>query len=162
MDVSKIEPGDESAVNVFIESTKGSKDFYEYDDKTNNFILKKVLSIPFPGAYGFIPKTHHIDAESLDALVLIGDQTQQGVVLPARPIGIIRIKGIIPDDVLITVPISDRSFERINNIQDINNLEEVGTFLEELKESKVEFVFDAAHAKRSIRVAIGLYKKEFE
>jgi len=162
MDVSKIEPGDENTVNVFIESTKGSKDFYKYDGETNNFILRKVLNIPFPGAYGFIPKTHHIDAEPLDVLVLIGDQTQQGVVLPARPIGIIRIKGRIPDDVLIAVPVSDRSFERINNIQDINNLEEVETFLEELKESKIEFVYDVTHARRSINVAVELYKKEFE
>jgi len=41
MDISKIEPGNKSVVNVFIECIKGSKDFYEYDEKTSTFILRK-------------------------------------------------------------------------------------------------------------------------
>lgn len=162
MDISKIEPGNKDVVNVFIECIKGSKDFYEYDKETETFILKKVLDFPFPGAYGLIPKTHHIDAEPLDVLVLISNNIQQGIVLPARPIGVIRMKGNVPDDVLVAVPISDKSFERINDISKINNLEELKKFLESFKGSKVEFVFDNIHARKSIETAINLYKKEFE
>ncbi|NIM47355.1 MAG: hypothetical protein GTN40_04345 [Candidatus Aenigmarchaeota archaeon] len=159
MDISKIEPGGKNTVNVFIKCIKGTKDFYEYDKKTETFMLKKVLEIPFPGAYGFIPKTHHIDAEPLDVLVLVSNQIQQGVVLPARPVGVIRLKGDVPDDVLIAVPISDKSFEQINDISQIENLEELKRFLESFKESTVEYVFDAEHAKKSIETAINLYKK---
>ena len=162
MDISKIEPGGKDSVNVFINCIKGTKDFYEYDKKTETFILKKVLEVPFPGVYGFIPKTHHIDARPLDVLVLISNQIQQGIVLPARPIGVIRLKGDVPDDVLIAVPISDKNFDQINDITQIGNLEQLKSFLEIFKESKVEYVFDAEHAKKSIETAIKLYKKELE
>ena len=161
MDISKIEPGNRETVNVFIECMKNTKDLYEYDVETETFILKKVLDITFPGAYGFIPQTHHVDAKPLDVLVLSSDQVQQGIVLPSRPIGVIRLKGNIPDDVLIAVPISDKSFERINDITKINNLESIKNFLEGFKNLKVEFVFNAEHARRSVDIAINLYKKEF-
>ena len=162
MNVSKLTPGDTNQVNVFVESVKGSKDFYEYDENSDNFILKETLDLPFPGAYGFIAKTHHIDAKPLDVLVLMSGQAQQGVVLPARPIGVIRLKGdMLPDDVLITVAASDKSMNHICNINDID-LEEVKKFLESFKKSKVEFVFNVAHAKKSIDAAIQLYKKEYE
>ncbi len=161
MDVLKIEPGNKDVVNVFIRCAKGSKELYEYDKKTETFVLKKVLEIPFPGAYGFIPRTHHIDAQPLDVIVLVSNKIQQGVVLPARPIGVIRLKGDIPDDVLITVSISDKSFEQTNDISQVENLDELKRFLESFKESTVEYVFDFKHAKKSIETAINLYKKEF-
>ncbi|NIO44232.1 MAG: hypothetical protein GTN36_01595 [Candidatus Aenigmarchaeota archaeon] len=159
MDISKIEPGGTEGVNVFINCIKGTKDFYEYDNKTETFILKKVLEVPFPGGYGFIPKTHHIDARPLDVLVLTSNQIEQGIVVPAKPIGVIRLKGNVPDDVLIAVPISDKSFDQINNITQIENLEQLKNFLEIFKESKVEYVFDVEHAKKSIETAINLYKR---
>ena len=162
MDISKIEPGNKDVVNIFITCTKGSKDFYEYDKKTDNFILRKVLNISFPGVYGFVPKTHHIDAEPLDALVLISDTIQQGIVLPARPIGVIRLRSSVPDDILIAVPISDNNFEKTSDVTKVNELEELKKFLEEFKELKVESVLDSEHAKKSVENAIKLYKREFE
>lgn len=162
MDITKIEPGNRDVVNVFITCVKGSKDFYEYDSKTDTFILKRVLNILFPGVYGFVPKTHHIDAEPLDVLVLVSNHIQQGVVLPSRPIGVIRMKGKVPDDIMVAVPISDQSFGKISDVSKLSELEEIKSFLEAFKGLKVEFVFDAEHAKRTIENAISLYKREFE
>lgn len=162
MDISKIEPGSRDVVNVFITCIKGSKDFYEYDDETDNFVLKKVLNASFPGVYGFIPRTHHIDAEPLDTLILISDQIQQGIVLPARPIGVIRLRSDVPDDILVAVPISDDAFKNVNDVSKISNLDEIKKFLEAFKGLKVEDVFGSEHAKRSIETAINLYKREFE
>ena len=71
MDISKQEPGTKDLVNVFIESEKGSKSYYKYNDGTGLFKLKKVLKLPFTGSFGFIPKTHHIDADPLDVIVLM-------------------------------------------------------------------------------------------
>jgi inorganic pyrophosphatase len=159
MDISKIEPGDRNRVNVFIECLEGSRDFYEYDKNTGAFILKKVLDFSFPGCYGFIPRTHHIDAEPLDVIVLVSEQLQQGIVLSARPIGIIRLEGKIPDDVLIAVSVADKSFEMIKDISDLNNLDSLKEFLEKFKESRIEMVFNAEHAKKSIENAIRLYKE---
>jgi inorganic pyrophosphatase len=162
MNFSKITPGSPEIVNVFIECVKGSKDCYEYDQNTDNFILKGVLDISFPGAYGFVPKTHHTDSMPLDVLVLTTGQAKQGVVWPSRPIGIIRLKGQIPDDVLIAVPISDAKYDKISDIGQIDDLGEIKAFLESFKKSKVEFVFDADHARKSVQASIKIYKKEFE
>ena len=162
MDISKIEPGNRDVVNVFITCMKDSKDYYEYDFKTDTFILRKVLDISFPGVYGFIPRTHHIDAEPLDTMVMTSNQIQQGIVIPARPLGIIRMRTSVPDDILIAVPISDKSFGSIRDATGINNFEEIKNFLEKFKELKVESVLDSEHAKRSVENAIKLYKEEFE
>jgi inorganic pyrophosphatase len=160
MDVSKIGPGNMDLVNVFVESLLGSRDFYQYDAKTDNFILKEVLDISFPGAYGFVPRTHHIDGSALDVLVLISDQAKQGIIIPSRPIGVVRLKGQVPDDVLIAVAVSDKAFESVNDVSEID-MEGIKGFLESFKKSKVEFVFGADHARRSADAAIRLYKREF-
>jgi inorganic pyrophosphatase len=160
MNFSKATPGSPEVVNVFIECVKGLKDCYEYDQNTDNFILKGVLDISFPGAYGFVPKTHNTDSRPLDVLVLTTGDAKQGVIWPSRPIGLVRIKGQIQhDDVLIAVPISDPKYDKIRDISQIGNLDEIKAFLESFKKSKVEFVFDANHARKSVEVSIKLYKR---
>ena len=163
MDISKLEPGYSHKINVFIECLKDSKDFCKYDKKTQGFVLKGVLKTPFPGCYGFVPKTHHIDAEPLDVLVLTSDPLQQGIVLEARPIGIVRLKNKIVDDILIAVSLADKKFENLFDLSKLSktSLERIKQFLEEFKNMEVENIFDAEHAKRSVEHAIGLYKKEF-
>jgi len=163
MDISKLEPGDTSKLNVFIESIKDSRDYYRYDDVTGTFSLQRVLKQEFPGCYGFIPKTHHVDAKPLDVLVLTTGPLELGVVIKVRPIGVIRFKSEIPDDVLIAVPLTDRNY---NNIKDVTKLskdilKKLKEFLEEFKGLDIERVFDAQRAKNAVRRAIELYKKEF-
>jgi len=161
MDVSKISPMDSGLVNVFVECVNGSKDFYEYSKDTDSFKLKGILDISFPGAYGFVPKTHHVDGEPLDVMVLMSGQTSQGAIVPSRPIGVMRFKGDVPDDVLIAVAASDKSFDKVKDLKDVD-LGDVKNFLESFNKLKVEVVFDVVHAKRSVDAAINLYKKEFE
>jgi inorganic pyrophosphatase len=163
MDISKIEPGDMDVVNVFMESEKGSKSYYKYDSKTGMFNLKKVLKSQFPGSLGFIPKTHHVDGELLDVLVLASDSMEQGIVVQARPIGLIRMRSEIPDDILIAASVADSDFEKITDLSKIDEstLKSLKEFLEEFKGMKVENVFDSEHAKKAVRKSIELYQKEF-
>jgi len=163
MDILKLEPGDVNRINVFIECLKDSRDFCKYDKKTEGFVLKKVLKSSFPGCYGFVPKTHHIDAEPLDVIVLTSSPLQQGIVLQARPIGIVRLKNKIIDDILIAVSLADKKFEKLFDLTKLqkNILAKIKNFLEEFKNMEVENIFDAEHAKRSVEHAIELYKKEF-
>jgi len=163
MDISKIEPGNEDKVNVFVETVKGSKSFYKFDSKSGLFILKKFLKIPFPESYGFIPKTHHIDAKPLDVLILTSESLQQGTVVQARPIGLIRLRAEIPDDVLIAVSVEDKEFENTIDLSNIDKetLDNLKEFLEQFKGLEIENVLNAEHSKKSIRHAIELYKKEF-
>lgn len=164
MDISKLEPGNKERLNVFIKSLKGTKDLYEYDENAEVFVLKKTFNTSFPGNYGIVPKTHHVDAELLEVLVLTDRPLQQGTVLEVRPVGVIRMRGNIPDDVLIAIPVEDKKYERIKDLSQLNEamIKNLKAFLEEFKNSKVENTFDSERAKRAVERSIELYKKEFE
>jgi len=161
MDISRQDPGNQDLVNVFIESEKGSKSYYKYDKKTGMFKLKKVLGIPFPGSFGFVPKTHHVDAESLDVLILVSDSLQQGIVVEARPIGMIRLKAEIPDEVVIAVSVADKEYEKINDLAEVGEetVKSLKKFLEEFKGMKTDNVFGKEHAKKAVRRSIELYQR---
>jgi inorganic pyrophosphatase len=163
MDTNKLEPGSSDKINVFITSEKGSKDYCEFDQRSGAFILRKILSRPFPGFYGFVPRTHNIDAEPLCAIVLTVEKLRQDMVIQARPIGLIRLKGAVPEDVLVTVLIND-SFIKTQDLLtlDEEELEELKNFLEELKGERFQDVFGAEHAIRSFEHSVELYKKEFQ
>jgi len=163
MDISKIEAGDISKLNVFIESMKGSKNYYRYDDVTGTFILQKVLKQEFPGCYGFIPRTHHVDAKPLDVLILTTEPLELGVVIKVRPIGVIRFKSEIPDDVLIAVPLNEKKYNDIKDVTKLSKdiLKKLKIFLEDFKGLIIERVFDAQRAKNAVRRAIELHKEEF-
>ncbi|MFH0928839.1 MAG: inorganic diphosphatase [Candidatus Aenigmatarchaeota archaeon] len=161
MDISKLEPGTKDLVNVFVESEKGSKSYYKYDQKTGFFNLEKVLKLPFTGSFGFVPKTHHVDANTLDVMILASDSIKQGIVVQARPIGIVRLKAQIPDDVLIAVSIADKEYEKLKDISEVDDdtVKNLKAFLEEFKELKVENVLDSVHAKNSVRRSMELYQR---
>lgn len=159
MDISKIDPGFPNKVNILITSEKGSKDYCVFDEKSEMFILKKVLSEPFPGFYGFVPRTHHVDGEPLDVLVLTSESFKQGIVIQARPIGLIRLRGNIPDDILITMLDTETRDLLSLNKEEIESLK---NFLEEFKGKEVENVFGVEHARKAVERSIELYKREFE
>ncbi len=161
MDISKIGPGDKNVVNVFVESVKGSKSYYRYDRKTGIFNLKKIIGIPFPGSYGFIPRTHHIDARPLDAFVMSSDSMEKGTIVQSRPIGMIRLRSEIPDDVLVVVPVADKEFENLTDLSNMNKetLDNLKMFLEQFKELQVENVYDSDRAKKAVGRAIELQRR---
>ena len=161
MDISKIGSGNKDLVNVFVESVKGSKSHYRYDRKTGVFVLKKILEIPFPGSYGFIPRTHHIDARPMDAMIISSDPINKGIVVQGKPIGMIRLRADIPDDVLVVVPAADMVFEKTKDFSalDVDIQNSLKAFLELFKELKIEAVFDSERAKRAVARSIELYRK---
>jgi inorganic pyrophosphatase len=160
MEINKIEPGLPNKINILITSEKGSRDLCDFDSESEAFVLKKVLSDPFPGFYGFIPKTHHIDGEPLDVLLLTNEPIKQGIVVQARPIGLIRLRGKIPDDILIAVLVTEQTKDLLSLERE--EIEKIKSFLEELKEKEVEEVFGASHAVKAVEHAIELYRREFE
>jgi inorganic pyrophosphatase len=161
MDISEVQPGNKDLVNVFVESVKGSKSYYKYDAKKGMFTLKKVLKTPFVGSFGFVPKTHHVDGESLDVLLLASESIEQGIAVEARPIGMVRMKSEIPDDVLVAVPTADNDFRNVKDLSKIDEglMKSLKAFLEEFKEMKVENMFDSEHAKNAVRRSIELYQR---
>ena len=78
-------------LRVVIETPKGSRNKFDYDEELGVFKLGFVLpeGANFPNEFGFIPSTLGEDGDPLDVLVLLDQPTTVGCVLTARPIGVI-------------------------------------------------------------------------
>lgn len=140
-----LEPGPKDKfpgiVHVIVEVSKGSKEKYELDKKSGVLFLDRDLfgSMIFPGDYGMVPKTLCDDGDPVDALVLVSQPHHPGIVIPARPVALMRMedeKG--QDDKLLCVP-DDKinpSFKEIRDIKDVPEylLAEIKNFFEHYKD----------------------------
>ena len=161
-----------SIVNVIVEIPKGSQNKYEYDKKRNVIKLDRVLFSPFyyPGEYGIIPQTFAEDGDPLDALVLVSNPTYPGVLIEARPIGLLRMKDSDEiDDKILCVAKDDPRYENLNDISDLEKhyLKEIAHFFEvykHLEGKKVEILGwkNVSSAKKAILASIKLYQKTFK
>jgi inorganic pyrophosphatase len=130
--------------------------------------LDRVLFSPFhyPGDYGIVPQTLSEDGDPLDALVLVTNPTYPGILIEARPIGLLRMKddGEI-DDKIICVTINDPRYLHttdISNIED-HNRSEIAHFFQvykDLEGKKVEIIGweSSKDAKKVIIESIKRYK----
>src|SRR5580704_14026718 len=78
-------------LTVVIETPKGSRNKFDYDEKLGVFKLANVLpeGANFPNEFGFIPSTRGEDGDPVDVMVLLDEPTAVGCVLTARLIGVI-------------------------------------------------------------------------
>lgn len=85
------DPVNEGLINVVIETPRGSRNKFAYDEKLGVIRLKKVLpaGMDFPYDFGFIPSTKGEDGDPLDALLLMDEPAHPGTLMRCRPIGII-------------------------------------------------------------------------
>lgn len=81
----------EEPLTVVIETPKGSRNKYAYDEHEQAFTLKKVLpaGMVFPYDFGYVPGTRGGDGDPLDVLVLMDEPAFAGCRVPVRAIGII-------------------------------------------------------------------------
>lgn len=155
------------SVDVTIEIPQGSRNKYEYDHTTGKIRLDRVLhsSVHYPADYGFLPETLSKDGDPLDVLVLSLDPTFPGCVVPARPIGVLRMhddKG--EDEKILAVPAGDPRFDDVFDLPDLHGhwLREIEHFfatykLLEEKDTDLEGWEDAAAAERVITDAYRRY-----
>jgi inorganic pyrophosphatase len=78
-------------VNVIVETPKGSRNKYAYDEVSGLLTLKKVLpcGMVFPFDFGSIPSTRGDDGDPLDVLVLMEDPVCPLCLVQAHLIGVI-------------------------------------------------------------------------
>ena len=156
-------------INVIVEIPKGSQNKYEYDKKHNLIKLDRVLYSPFhyPGDYGIVPQTLSEDGDPLDALVLVTNPTFPGILIEARPVGLLRMKddGKL-DDKIICVSTFDPRYLHTTDIDDIeqHHLREMAHFFQvykDLEGKKVEILGweNSKQAKSVIIEAVKKYKK---
>ncbi|MDP3279039.1 MAG: inorganic diphosphatase [Deltaproteobacteria bacterium] len=81
-------------LNVVVETPRGSRNKYKYDEELGLFRLNRVLfaGASFPFDFGFVPQTKAGDGDPLDVLVLMDAPAFPGCLVYARPIGVLRAK----------------------------------------------------------------------
>jgi inorganic pyrophosphatase len=78
-------------VQVVIETPRGCRNKYKYDDELHVFRLNSVLPAgsAFPYDFGYVPGTMGDDGDPLDVLLLMDQPAFTGCVVQARLIGVI-------------------------------------------------------------------------
>jgi inorganic pyrophosphatase len=86
-------------VTVVVETPKGSRNKFDYDEDLGVFKLAYVLpeGASFPNEFGFIPSTLGEDGDPIDVMVLLDQPTAVGCVLTARLIGVIEAQQTYED-----------------------------------------------------------------
>ena len=115
--------GTADEMNVIIEIPKGSKNKYEIDKETGLIALDRVAytAQDFPFDYGFVPQTLWDDGDALDVILLTTYPLIPGILVRARPVGIMNmIDSGDSDAKVIAVPIDDPRWAGVVDLADVN------------------------------------------
>ena len=136
--IEQLEPFDDESgdLNVVIETPKGSRNKYTWDEDLGLFKLSGVLTAghSFPYDFGFIPNTKGGDGDPLDVLVLMDEPAFAGCLIRARVIGVIEAEQTERDgetsrnDRLIAVGSDSHTHSHIKSINDLNK-----TYIDEIE-----------------------------
>lgn len=118
----------DAVVRVIIETAKGSRNKFSYDEKLHVFRLKKVLpeGMSFPCDFGFIPSTLADDGDPIDALVLMDEAGNTGAMVECRVIGAICAEQTpedgkkIRNDRILAVALPSHTHADLKDIRDLN------------------------------------------
>ncbi|MBP9763476.1 MAG: inorganic diphosphatase [Candidatus Pacebacteria bacterium] len=160
--------------NVIIEIPKGSNNKYEIDKETGLIALDRAnySSAPYPVDYGFAPQTLWEDGDALDVAVLTTWPLNVGIVVKVRPVAVIKmIDDGESDFKVIAVPVKDRRWENIHDLNDINphQLKEIVHFFETYKSLKsdtdrhvvdIQGIGDKKEAIEAVEKSIEMYKEK--
>ena len=117
-DISRIKPvdGKSGYLNVIIETPKGSRNKFKYNEDHGLFMFDKALPIgqSFPFDFGFLPSTIGEDGDPLDALVLTHEPTFVGCLVVSKLLGVIEANQTADgktnrNDRFVAVPIEVKS-----------------------------------------------------
>src|ERR1700692_3514246 len=143
-DPSRLSPTDEkddAIIQVIIETPKGSRNKYAFDQDERIFELKKVLpaGMAFPYDFGFVPSTKAEDGDPTDVLVLMDEPAFPGCLLECRIVGIIegeqgKKKERERNDRIVAVEKENHSYAHIKHVRDLGK-----KFVRELEEFFVNY-----------------------
>lgn len=124
---------------AIIETPKGRRNKFKYDDESGLFTLSHVLpqGFLFPFDFGFIPSTAAADGDALDVIVLMDEPAHVGCNLMIRLIGVIKLvqkeKGKeIPNDRLVGVSLQGFEYDAVKTLDDLqeSQLKQITDFLQ--------------------------------
>lgn len=127
--LDRLSPTAESGlVNIIIDTPKGSRNKFKYDEKTQCFRLSRILPAGacFPYDFGSIPMTLAEDGDALDVLVISDTPSFTGCLITGKLIGTIsgkqtEKKKTIRNDRLLAVPVTPVNpalFEHMDDLPD--------------------------------------------
>jgi inorganic pyrophosphatase len=145
--ISKLAAFDRASgdLNVIIDTPKGSRNKFSWDEKRELFELSGMLptGAVFPYDFGFIPGTRGGDGDPLDVLVLMDEPAFTGCLVQARLLGVIEAeqteKGETErNDRLIAVASKSPTSADLKSLSDLNAklLEEIEHFFISYNEVK--------------------------
>ena len=112
---------------VIVETPKGSRNKYKFDEKLELFRLSGVLpeGAVFPFEFGFLPSTKAADGDPIDVIVLVDRPTSVGCLPTARLIGVIEAEQTedghtVRNDRLITVATHAHLFAEVQSLTDMS------------------------------------------
>ncbi len=161
-------------INVIIEIPKNSPNKYEIDKETGLIALDRAnySMHPYPFDYGFVPQTLWDDNDALDVIVLTTFPLNVGILVSVRPVAVIEmIDGGESDYKVIGVPVEDKRWDDVQDLEDINkhNLKEYRHFFETYKELKkgeknivqINGIKGKEDAIAAVEKSIALYEEKF-
>ncbi len=111
-------------VNVLIEVPLDSKVKYEFDKETEMITVDRFLYFEkgYPANYGFIPGTLSGDGDPVDVLVLSPEVLAPGVVIVARPIGMLETEDEKGQDAKIVAVPTEKANPEFGKYNDVSEL----------------------------------------
>lgn len=128
-------------IEVLVETPKGSRKKYEYDQERHVMRLDRRLASAtlFPADYGYALDTTGNDGEELDVLVLADEPTAPNTIVSARPVGVFWLETdggpeakivAVPDGDPVWVEVVDLDQVPSHLVAEIENFFEVYKLLE--------------------------------
>ncbi len=110
-------------VEVVVEIPSGSRNKYEYDERSGVMRLDRVLSsaVFYNFDYGYVPGTRAEDGDHTDAMVLLAEPTFPGCHVWARPVGGLRMHDEKGEDFkVLCVALGDSLYEHVERLDQVS------------------------------------------
>jgi inorganic pyrophosphatase len=128
-DLGRLSPrDDDGSIRVVIESPRGADVKLKYDPALGVITVSRPLplGLSYPYDWGFVPGTRAPDGDPVDALVYWDAASFPGVVVPCRPIGVVRLEqdskssgGRVRNDRIVAVPVKHSRGDGLRSADDL-------------------------------------------
>ena len=127
-DLARLPPRDpHGSVRVVVESPRGAVVKLKWDTTLGAMSLSRPLplGLAYPYDWGFVPGTRAADGDPVDALVYWDVASFPGVVIPCRPVAVVRLEqdsrsnGRVRNDRILAVPVKHSRGDLIRSPDDL-------------------------------------------
>ncbi|SFD63762.1 inorganic diphosphatase [Roseivivax sediminis] len=117
----------DGAVNVFIETPKGSRHKFDIDDSG---LFRIALELPegvtFPFSFGFVPATLAEDGDALDIMLVTAGGLPAGALIDARLIGVLKMENdedgtMARNDRIVAIANMSRIYEGVETMSEMRH-----------------------------------------